>query len=44
MTQQEKHHNLNFNPPIDQTFLKIALQERASTSIESLEKYIKSLQ
>lgn len=39
----EKHHNLAFQPPIDRTFLQIATKERASTSIESLQRYVKGL-
>ena len=32
-----------FDPPIDKTFLEIAAKENASTSSQSLERYIKGL-
>ena len=41
--RREKNHNLVFDPPINKSFLEIAAKENASTSIESLERYVKGL-
>ena len=40
---REKNHNIVFESPIDRTFLEIARKEQASTSAESLERYVKGL-
>lgn len=39
----DKNHNIIFESPIDRTFLDIARKEHASTSAESLERYVKGL-
>lgn len=39
----EKNHNIVFESPIDRTFLEVAGREHASTSAESLERYVKGL-
>lgn len=39
----DKNHNIIFESPIDRTFLDIARKEHASTSVESLERYVKGL-
>ena len=40
---REKNHNLVFDSPISKSFLRVATLENSSTSIQSLERYIKGL-